>query len=89
MQIQESINLLGLKVEDKITGFKGVVVTIGFDLFGCVQAIVRPSTNKDNKMLESEWFDVDRLKVTSTKPVMNVPSFVNTKGPEIKSTNHY
>lgn len=30
------IDLLGLKAEDKVTGFKGVITTLSFDLYGCV-----------------------------------------------------
>ena len=33
------LELLGQKVEDKVTGFRGVVTTISFDLYGCIQAV--------------------------------------------------
>lgn len=76
MQIQKHLELLGLKVEDRVTGYKGVVTTISFDLYGCIQAVVNPATIKDGKTVESQWFDVNRLKVLSAKPVMERPNFV-------------
>jgi hypothetical protein len=75
MQIKKHLELLGLKVEDKVTGFRGVVASIGFDLYGCVQAIVNPGLGKDKKIGDCQWFDVNRLKVLSTKPVMDRPNF--------------
>ena len=73
--IKKHIDLLGFKVKDKVTGFKGVVVALSFDLYGCIQATVNPGQGNDGNLLESHWFDVNRLKVTSEKPVMDVPDF--------------
>lgn len=64
-----------MKVEDRVTGFKGVVASVSFDLYGCVQAIVNPGTDKDGKPKDSHWFDVNRLRVTSKSPVMERPNF--------------
>lgn len=75
MNINEHMKLLGLRVKDKVTGFRGVVATIGFDLYGCVQAIVNPGLDKDGKLGEGAWFDVNRLEVQSDKPVMQTPNF--------------
>lgn len=61
--------LLGLKVKDKVTGNKGVVTSICFDLYGCIQAIVSDSKG------EGKWYDVSRLEVKSGKPVMDLPDF--------------
>lgn len=73
--MEEHIDLLGMKVEDKVTGFKGVVSSISFDLYGCVQAVVAPGMDKDGKLPEGKWFDVARLTVTSESPVMDRPNF--------------
>ncbi len=75
--------LLGFKVRDAVTGFTGVVSSISFDLYGCVQAIVTP-TQKDGKCEDSKWFDTKRLKPISSKPVMEVPTFDVVPGPEAK-----
>lgn len=75
VHVKQHLNLLGMKVEDKVTGFKGVVATIGFDLYGCVQAVVNPGAGADGKLMEQCWFDVSRLKILSNEPVMERPNF--------------
>lgn len=76
--IQASLEFLGYPVKDKVTGQTGVVTTIGFDLYGCVQAIVHPGQDKDGKLLDPLWFDVKRLEKTG-KRVMAAPSFASIK----------
>jgi hypothetical protein len=74
--VEKHMELLGHKVTDKVTGFKGVVSSISFDLYGCIQAIVCPEAEKGSKKLaDSHWFDVQRLAVTSKQPVMPPPNF--------------
>lgn len=73
--IKKHMALLGHRVEDKVTGCKGVVASISFDLYGCVQAIVNPGMFKDGKLKDSLWFDVSRLTVLSKSPVMEVPNY--------------
>ncbi len=75
VNLAKHLNLLGMRVEDQVTGFKGVVATVGFDLYGCIQAIVNPGVDKDGKPRESQWFDVNRLRVVGTEPVMARPTF--------------
>lgn len=83
----KDLHLLGLRVEDRVTGFRGVVTTISYDLYGCVQAIVSPGTVTENpgKLEDSRWFDTKRLKVLERVPVMDVPSFDNPPGGSTKS----
>jgi len=75
MEVRKHIELLGLKVRDRVTEFEGVVSSIGFDLYGCVQACVNPGLGKDGKLADSFWFDINRLEVLSKKPVMSTPNF--------------
>lgn len=75
MGLQSHVDLLGYKCQDKVTGFKGVITTIGFDLYGCVQAIVNPGLNEKGEAKDVCWFDIARLKITSKKPVMDQPDF--------------
>ena len=75
MEIQQHFRLLGLQVQDKVTGFKGVVSSIGFDLYGCVQAIVTPEAGKEGALPDSRWFDVARLTTLADTPVMALPNF--------------
>lgn len=75
MKIREHLAFLGLRVEDKVTGLTGVVTSVGFDLYGCIQAVVNPGLDKDGKSRESMWFDINRLKILSNEPVMERPNF--------------
>jgi hypothetical protein len=78
--VMDWLGLLGLRVRDRVTEMEGVVTSVGFDLYGCVQCIVHPGKDKDGKILESHWFDAARLDVTSPRPVMRLPDFVS--GPQ-------
>jgi len=73
--VEKHLSLLGLKVRDKVTQVEGIVATIGFDLYGCVQAVVHPGIDKEGKMKDQLWFDVARLEVLDSSPVMTPPNF--------------
>lgn len=76
MIIKKHLDLLGHKVKDKVSDFEGVVISMSFDLYGCIQADVRPTgLDKDGKLIQGSWLDVNRLKVLSKKPLMEVPNF--------------
>lgn len=68
------MKLLGLKVRDKVTGLTGVCECISYDLYGCIQAVVRPVVIDDKGNLpDTRWFDVSRLEVLDETPVMEIP----------------
>jgi len=73
--IQESIDLLGLKAKDKVSGMEGTITCVSFDLYGCVVAALSPQINKEGKVEDSKWYDIQRLDVTEER-VMAVPHFV-------------
>lgn len=75
IHIKEHLEWLGKRVQDRVTGQEGVVTTIGFDLYGCIQAVVNMGVDKDGKARDSIWLDVQRLKAIESKPVMPVPNF--------------
>lgn len=75
VNIQKHLAMLGLRVEDRVTGFKGVVASICFDLYGCVQAIVNPGADQSGKLMDQVWFDVSRLSIIEREPVMARPDF--------------
>lgn len=73
--MQKHLDWLGWKVRDKATGFTGIVSTVGFDLYGCIQGIVVPEVVVDKasgaqKPGEAQWFDLTRLEKVSKKRVM-------------------
>lgn len=74
MKAIEHINLLGLPAEDKVTGFKGVVTNVAFDLYGCVQAVVSPRIDDKGEIPEGKWFDITRLNL-GLEHVMDPPDF--------------
>lgn len=77
--IQKYLEMLGTKVRDRVTGFEGVVTSVGFDLFGCIQVIVTPPATSDGKRNLGEWFDSNRLETVDATPVMERPDFSFTK----------
>lgn len=82
--MNEYMKLLGMKVKDKVTGFSGVVESVSFDLYGCVQIVVRPEATKDGKQSDAHWFDAKRVDVIGKKPVMTPPVWgATTAGKEI------
>ena len=74
--VLSAVESLGYPCEDKITGFKGILASVHFDLYGCVQTMVTPKVRGDEQKAESKWFDINRLKIDKdAKRVMNLPSF--------------
>jgi hypothetical protein len=71
--ISKSLALLGMNAKDRVTGFQGVVSSVTFDAYGCVQALLTPKY-VDNKHVDSLWFDVKRVLPDSER-VMPVPDF--------------
>ena len=74
MKALTHINLLGQKVRCKTTGISGVVTSVSFDLYGCIQAVVQPPANADNTVPAGVWCDVNRLEISGGR-VMNTPNF--------------
>lgn len=74
--MHKSFELLGRQVRDVITGLEGICDSVCFDLYGCIQASFRPAgTNEKGELKESRWYDIKRLTVISTAPIMPVPNF--------------
>ena len=85
INVENCLSILGSLVQDKVTLLKGVVTSVSFDLYGCVQALVHPGIDKDNKLLNQNWFDFNRLELLSgTSKVMSQPNFEFEKGPAEK-----
>jgi hypothetical protein len=73
--MKQHIELLGKKAKDRVTGFKGVISSVSFDLYGCIQAAITPPVDKNGETTGGQWFDVTRLEVNTGNPVMAVPDF--------------
>lgn len=72
--LRQHVGILGMKVRDRVSGFEGVVESVSFDLYGCVQTVVKPPA-KDGDAKDGRWFDIQRLEVTDATRVMPVPAF--------------
>ena len=72
---KKHIELLGFKAKDKITGFYGVIDSVCFDLYGCIQVSLKPTVDKDGKIPESFWFDVTRLEIEDHNRIVDMPDF--------------
>lgn len=72
--MREHLKLLGCKVRDVVTGFEGIVETVGFDLYGCIQAVVKPGLDDKGQIQDGRWLDVKRL-IAISQPVMVAPRF--------------
>jgi hypothetical protein len=92
MSVSETVEtFLGRRVKDKVTSAKGVVTSVCFDMTGCVQAIVRPSVDKDGKLQDAQWFDTIRLEILEPDPVLSLPDFESPtpKGPVQKPSTDF
>ena len=74
--MQKYLDILGKKVRDRVTLAEGVVTSVSYDLYGCVQVVVDRgfSKEKPDERL-TMWADFKRLEVLEAKPVMEQPVF--------------
>ena len=79
------VRTLGDQAADRVTQYKGVVETVAFDLYGCVQVALRPPMNDKGELAEGRWFDVSRVIIEGTRVMepIGVP-YDNPPGPADK-----
>lgn len=73
--MKKFFDLLGLVGMDRVTGIKGVIESLDFDLYGCVQVLINQGADESGKMKEKYWMDVRRIKILDANPVMEQPNF--------------
>lgn len=54
---------LGSQVKDKVTGFIGIATAHARNITGCDTIYIQPVIDKDGKLSDGQWFDVNRLAV--------------------------
>ena len=74
IDIKKHLDKLGKKAIDRITGFEGVVTSVGFDLYGCIQAVLTPPAN-ESEMKSGIWLDINRLSIIDDVVVLEPPNF--------------
>jgi hypothetical protein len=67
------LDLLGRSGRDRVTGFEGVITSISFDLYGCIQVAVCPRVDKDGKLLDGKWLDVHRIEPIGIEGSRSMP----------------
>jgi len=73
--IKKYLKFLGYRAKDKVTGFVGVVDSVCFDLYGCIQVSLKPPMNNQGEVRSGYWFDINRIQLLSKKSVIEVPNF--------------
>lgn len=62
-----SENNLGLRGEDVVTSFNGLIMGFCQYYTGCDQYLIIPTgLDKDGKRQEGEWYDTSRIRVSSS-----------------------
>lgn len=72
----EHLELLGCRAKDKITGIEGIITSVCFDLYGCIQAVMTLKADDKGEYNMSPWLDVVRFEILDYKPVIERPNFV-------------
>ena len=62
----------GDRVRDKVTGFTGIITTHASHLAGCDRMWVTPSVDRDGKLVEGQWFDIDMLEIVEPNALESV-----------------
>ena len=60
--------VLGSKVKDMYTGFTGIAVARAEYLYGCARISVEPTELEAGKLLDSAWFDEQRIELIEEEP---------------------
>lgn len=68
----EYIKLLGSLAKDRITDYEGVITSVSFDLYGCIQVVLAQRKIDEKGENCVRWFDINRLDIRNKK-VMECP----------------
>ncbi len=60
---------LGSKVRDKVTGFTGIATAKIEYLNGCIQICIKPPVDKNNKMPDVEYVDIDQIEILEEEKI--------------------
>jgi len=85
--IEQHLELLGTHMKDCVTGLEGMVDTVAFDAYGCVQASLRAKAKEDGTLPEAYWFDVKRLIQSGKRIIAMPPHFTTPPGQETGSAD--
>jgi hypothetical protein len=58
----KDLSRMGEEVEDLISGFRGIIVTLHLYINGCARATVQPKVGDDNTLPDAVTFDLPQLR---------------------------
>jgi len=74
---------LGKEARDKVTGFTGIITGHCEYLTGCSQYGIQPKVDKEGKVPDTRWVDVNRCEIVGDGvEVANVSDIKNPGGPQ-------
>ena len=73
--VQQHLDNLGKTGRDKVTGLEGVIDSLCFDLYGCIQYMIKPKAKENGELVNSYWIDVTRVEVINDERVMPLPDY--------------
>lgn len=73
---------LGDEARCKVTGFQGIITSVAKCLTGCDRVTIQPPINKEKKMADALWFDVEAVEILKKHKVKT--ESVRETGPTAK-----
>ena len=83
------LEILGRRGRDRITGFAGVVTSISFDLYGCIQIVLSPPADDKGVVPDGRWFDFARIEADGVRVMEPPPQWLATKGAADKPARQF
>lgn len=74
-KVKDALDLLGYRARDRVSGIEGIITSVCFDLYGCVQATLHTGIDKDGKPSDQFWYDISRLSVSTVVRIMEPPQW--------------
>ena len=87
MDMDKIFNKLGFKGVDRISGYRGVIESVSFDIYGCVQYLLRREVKDNDPNTDvAAWYDEKRIRVTGKQRVIkcDFKDLCEIKGPAKK-----
>ncbi len=76
MKALNHLDLLGKKGIDRVTDIEGVVTSVSFDLYGCIQLLITAKAIPGKGYYpESVWLDLNRVAISGSRKVMETPDY--------------
>ena len=61
MSIKEAMRRLGYRAADTVTGIRGTVISVTFDLDGNVRVYIQPKADKKGKIEPGRWCNIEMV----------------------------